>query len=35
MSKQRLNELIGTDIYVIALNNEYRLDVSKRDNSNN
>lgn len=29
MSKQRLNELIGTDIYVVALNNEYRLDVSK------
>mgnify|MGYP006954663163 CR=1 FL=1 len=29
MSKQRLNALIGTDIYVVALNNEYRLDVSK------
>ncbi len=29
MSKQRLNELIGTDIYVAALNNDYALDVSK------
>lgn len=29
MSKQRLNELIGTDIYVAALNNDYVLDVSK------
>lgn len=33
MSKQRLNELVGTDIYVVALNNEYRLDVSKNINS--
>lgn len=29
MSKQRLNELVETDIYVAALNNEYGLDVSK------
>lgn len=29
ISKQRLNELIGTDLYVTALNNEYNLDVSK------
>ena len=31
MSKQRLNELIGTEIYVSALNNDYGLDVSKDD----
>lgn len=29
MSKQRLNELIGTDIYVAALNIDYALDVSE------
>lgn len=29
MSKQRLNELTGMDIYVAALNNNYGLDVSK------
>lgn len=29
ISKQRLNELIGTDIYVVALNNDYGLDVGK------
>lgn len=29
MSKERLNELIGMEIYVSALNNDYGLDVSK------
>ena len=33
ISKQRLNELVGTDIYVTALNNEYNLDVSKNTKS--
>lgn len=28
ISKQRLNELVGTDIYVLPLNNDYGLDVS-------
>lgn len=30
MSKQRLNDLVGMDIYVMPLNNEYQLDVSHK-----
>lgn len=33
ISKQRLNELVGTDIYVATLNNKYNLDVSKNTKS--